>query len=183
MKYYDCSLVNIPDWYGFSRVIKPQIIIAKNKNDLIKKSKVKGFLVLKHPSKDVFRKAVDKSLVDAILPDRLSSHDYMHHRRTLLSNVTAKIMSKNKISLLFTMKELINTKGEERALVWGRMKQELWICIKKRVPVIICSGAEKASELVSVHSLLAMGELLGLNPKKAKESLSFVQEKIIARNG
>jgi len=180
MKYYDISSVEVPEWYGFNNYLKPIIIEAKTTNELRKKTQ-KGFAILKHPSQEVYRKAVEKSLVDVILPDRLKGHDYLHHKRTLLNNVTAKLMNKNKVSYLFTFKELLNTKGGKRALVWGRMKYELWLCVKKKVPIMIASGAENKNELVDVRSLLAMGELLGLKPDQAKSSLNYVQEKILRR--
>lgn len=182
MKYYDTALVSVPGWYGYAGNLEPVVITAKNYSELRKKSKKEGFIVLKYPSKKVFRKAVEKSLVDAVLPDRSKSHDYFHHKKTLLNNVTAKLMNKNKVSLLFTFRELRNNNGEERALIWGRMKQEAWICLKKKVPIIISSGAEKEEELVSATSLLAMGELLGLKPKEAKLALNQVQRKIMERN-
>lgn len=181
MAYYDVALIKTPEWYGYTDTLEPVIIKASNYQELRKKSKVKGLTVLKTPGKKLFRRAVEKSLVDAVLPNRMISHDYFHHRRTLLSNVTAKLMNKNKVSLLFTFKELRNSKGERRALIWGRMKQEIRICVKKAVPIIIASGAEKEDELVGVSSLIAMGELLGLRPEQAKKALSHVQEKIIKR--
>ncbi|MBD3312523.1 hypothetical protein GF352_03665 [archaeon] len=181
MKYYDTALVSVPKWYGYTGNLEPVVITANNYSALRKKSKNKGFIVLKHPSKKVFRKAVEKSLVDAVLPDRLRGHDYFHHKKTLLNNVTAKLMSKNKVSLLFTFRELRNHNSEERALIWGRMRQEAWICLKKKVPIIISSWAEKKEELVGATSLLAMGELLGLKPEEAKQSLNHVQRKILER--
>jgi len=181
MKYYDVSIVEVPAWFGFNGNLKPVIIKAKTQNELRKKSRVKGLSVLKNPDSQVFRKAVDKALVDAILPDRLHGHDYLHHHRTILSNVTLKIMNKFNISLMFTFKELREAIGLDRAKVWGRMKYELWLCNKKKVPVIICSGAESPKDLVPARSLLALGELLGLRPEQAKKALNYVHEKILNR--
>lgn len=177
MKYYDISLVE-NKWYGFDEVIKPVIIEAKTINELINKTRnTKGLIVLKHPNEDVFRHALDKALVDAILPLRKGSHDYFHHRRTLLDLVTAKIMAKNKISMIFSFKELRDNKEIEQALVWGRLKQDAMICKKKKVPVIVASMAEKEEDLVCVHSLIGFSELLNLGPK----ALNYVQEKILER--
>jgi len=164
MKYYDIAVCTVPEWYGL-KGLRPE-------HDLV---------VLKHPDRDAFRRAVEKSLVDAVLPDRLRGHDYFHHKRTLLNNVTAKLMNKNKVSLLFTFKELRDAKGVKRALVWGRMKYEMKLCIKKSVPVIIASGAGSKDDLVEKHTLLAFGELLGLRPEQAKKALNYAQERILER--
>jgi len=181
MDYYDIASINVPSWFGFKKTIKPVIIQPRSQQELFDKTKTKGLIVLKNPSSEIFRKAIDKSLVDVVLPDRLRGHDYLHNRKTILSNVTAKIMKKYNISLMFTFKELKNSGGLDRALVWGRMKYDLWICQKKGLPIIIASGAENKKELVSARTLLALGELLGLRPEKAKQTLSYVQEKILER--
>ncbi|MFA5405893.1 MAG: RNase P subunit p30 family protein [Candidatus Nanoarchaeia archaeon] len=184
MKFYDFSPTVVKTaWYGFKGFMKPVIITAKSIKELKNKTaEVKGFIVLKHPDEKVFRHAIEKSLVDAVLPNRLSGHDYFHHRWTLIDNVAAKIMSHNKVCLLFTFNELRSTNGQKRALVWGRMKQEIMICVKKKVPIIISSGAEKEADLACAQSLLAMGELLGLKPDESKKALNYAQEKIISRD-
>ncbi len=178
--YYDVAVCEVPEWFGLKR-LKPVIIEAGSVSDLKKKSDSRGFIVLKHPKPLIFRKAVEKSLVDAVLPDRLKGHDYLHHKHTLLSNVTAKLMSKFKVSMLFTFRELLKSNHFERAIIWGRMKYEMSICLKKSVPIIIASGATKPEELVNYSTLLAFGELLGLEPIEAKKSLRFVHEKVLNR--
>lgn len=180
LKYYDLASIEVPDWYGL-QAIKPVIITARNQSELRKQSKQKGLIVLKHPSQSVFRYALDKSLIDAVLPDRLSGHDFLHHKRTLLNNVTLKLMNNYNISLLFSFKELKKVNGLKRSLIWGRMKYEMSLCLKKKVPVILSSMAEEKSELVGLHSLLAMGQLLGLSPKKSKKALSHAQSRILSR--
>ncbi len=178
--YYDIASCKVPEWFGL-KGIRPLEITAKDSRELKAKSRARGMIVLVRPSKEVFRTAVEKALVDAVLPDRTRGRDYFHHPRTLLNNVTAKLMSRNKVSLLFTFRELRDSKGIERALIWRRMKYETGICIKKDVPIMIASGAREEKDLVGRHSLLAFGELLGLSPDKAKSALYYAQEKILKR--
>ncbi len=170
--YYDLNFCE-SSWFGL-KSIKP-IVGGK---EVFKK---KGFTILKYPSKELFRKAIEKALVDAIWPDRLSGKDKLTHPYTLLNNVNAKLMAKYHVSLLFPFVDILKTSGVERAKVWNRMKYEMKICIKKKVPVIIASMAEKEDELVGLHTLRAFGELLGLPPNEAKKALYYVHEKIIER--
>ncbi|HLE06299.1 MAG TPA: hypothetical protein VI790_03025 [Candidatus Nanoarchaeia archaeon] len=176
MKCYDLTTIDIPNWYELE-CIKPTVINPKTIKELREQSQKKGLIILKDPSDEVLRHALEKSLVDAVLPDRYHSHDYFHHRRTILDLVNIRLMKKHNISLLFTMRELRESHGIKRALIWGRMLFEAGICAHKSVPVMVSSGAEKEEDLVHKESLIGMAETLGLN----KKVLSYVQEKVLER--
>lgn len=176
MKCYDLTTIDIPAWYELE-AIKPIIISPKTIKELREQSQKKGLIILKNPTDEVLRHALEKSLVDAILPDRHHSHDYFHHRRTILDLVNIRLMKKHNISLLFTMKELRESHGTKRALIWGRMLFEASICAHKSVPVIVSSGAEKEEDLVHCSSLIGLAEVLGLN----KKALNYAQERVLER--
>ncbi len=177
---FDLTTLNT-EWYGL-KSLEPVIIKAKTISELRSKSRIKGLTILLHPDKKIFRYAVEKSLVDAVLPNRITGNDKIHHPRTLLNNVVLKLMSKNKVSLLFTTSELLRVNGVKRAIVWGRMKYEMKLCLKKSVPVIIATLADRESELMHKHSLLAFGQLLGLSPLQAKNGLMLVHKKVLERD-
>ncbi len=177
---FDLTSLNTA-WYGLKN-LEPIIINAKTISELRSKSRTKGLTILLHPDKKLFRYAVEKSLVDAVLPNRIIGNDKIHHPKTLLNNVILKLMNKNRVSLLFTTRELLMVNGVKKAVVWGRMKYEMRLCLKKSVPVIIATLAEKETELMHKHSLLAFGQLLGLSPRMAKDSLMLVHKKVLERD-
>lgn len=176
MKYYDLSLIDLKEWFELDN-IKPVVISPRNIKELREQSQKKGLIILKNPTDEVLRHALEKSLVDAVLPDRYHSHDYFHHKRTILELVNIRLMKKHNISLVFTMKELRESSGIKRGLIWGRMAFEASICAHKSVPVIVSSGAEKEEDLVHCSTLIGFAEMLGLN----KKALNHVQEKILER--
>lgn len=180
MKYYDVADAS-NEWFDFNETIKPVRVSVKSIPELKKETRQEGLILLEHPNPKIFRYAVEKSLVDLVLPDRSGGRDYAHHKRTLLNNVNLKLMSKNHVSYAFTSKELRDHHGLERAITWGRMKYEAGLCVKKKVPIILCTNAQERSDLVSRHSLIGLSETLGLRPEQAKQSLNHAQERILNR--
>ena len=170
--YYDINFCGNSEWYGL-KSIKPVV----GGKEIFNK---KGLTILKHPDKGLFRRAIEKALVDVVWPDR-KGKDKLHHPYTLLNNVNAKLMAKYNVCLLFPFRDILKSSGIERAKIWNRMKYEMGICIKKGVPVIIASMAENEKELVGLHTLRAFGELLGLPPQDAKKALYYPQKKILER--
>jgi len=137
------------------------------------------YITINNPGEKVFRKILDNSLADSVSGlELIKGFDRLHYRKTLLNQVTAKLMNKHRISMVLEFNNLKKAGGLWRAVIWGRMLQNTWICIKKKVPIIIASGARKENELIHSEVLLAFGQLLRMNKGQAKKTLIYVQEKI-----
>lgn len=140
------------------------------------------FTVLDNPNPEVFRAAVEKGLIDGIANiEKQKGHESMHHRRSMLDSQAGMFAAARKVSIVFNFESLLNSKGSERALYLGRMKQNMFLCVKKKVPFMIASGATSKAELRNTKVLRALGEILGLGPDQAKNALKYVQERIRER--
>jgi len=170
----------LSSYYLLGVELKPKSI-----KDLINQSrqfKDTDYLTINNPSRKIFRAAVEKGLVDSISGiELIKEPDRIHQRATLLDKANAKFMANNKVSMVIEFANLKRSYGMRRAMLWGRMKYNAWICIKKKVPIIIASGASNPNELIDSEILKSFAQLLGMNAGQAKQSLSYVQEKILLR--
>ncbi len=180
MKEYEAKRAKLQKEFLLGVKIK-----AKDVKELLryaKEFKDADYLTIDNPKRDVFRKALDLSLVDSVSGlELIKGFDRLHYRKTLLNQVTAKLMSKHRISMVLEFNNLRRAKGLWRAVIWGRMLQNTWICVKKKVPIIIASGAQNEDEMIHSEVLLAFGQLLKMNKGQAKQALTYAQEKIINR--
>jgi ribonuclease P/MRP protein subunit RPP1 len=158
--------------------IKPKTI-----NELIKqvkKFKKANFIILTTQDYEIKRRAVDKSLVDAIAHNETESkRSKRNYRYSGIDHVIAKKCAETNVSVNICFNDFLN--AENRGIILGRMKQNVRLCLKYKAPIIISSGAENTNELVPADNLVAFAEFLGMNRKQALESVSRVAEKIIKR--
>lgn len=101
--------------------------------------------------------------------------DFMHHRNSGLDQVLCKLAKKNKIAIAFNFNLVLNSEAMKKSQILGRMMQNVRFCRKYKVPIVIASFAAKVNEMRSAHDLVSFGISLGMHPKKAKESLKYLE--------
>ncbi len=105
--------------------------------------------------------------------ENLQERDFIHQRNSGLNHILAKIAhDKNKI-VAFNFSTISNAKPEKRALLLGRMRQNVKLCRKYKVKMFLASFAAEPYELKSNYELRAFGFMLGMNPREVKESLDI----------
>lgn len=75
-------------------------------------------------------------------------------------------------AFLIPISPLLESHGIQRAMLMGRMRFFLKLCIKFRAPYLLASGAKDAYQLKSPQELVAIGEALGLSHDQAEWALS-----------
>lgn len=98
--------------------------------------------------------------------------DNLNFANSGLNQVIAKIFSKNKISVCFNFNLVLNSSSLERAKVLRRMMQNVVLCRKYKVKMIIGSFARNEYELRSRDALKSFGLVIGMNPREAKDATS-----------
>ena len=198
-KLYDFNSGIREDWLGFDGVLtalspsdykKSSGVIGveiepRNTDELrrlVKKYGKADFITLKTNVYEVKRAAVDKALVDVITSNEAGT---VRSKRNYLfagvDQVIAKACADNHVSVNVRFRDFL--KASDKGLVLGRMRQNVKLCLKYGVPMIVSSGARKKSEAVPADNLISFAQFLGMNRNQAVKSLSAVAQKIIKRKG
>ena len=80
--------------------------------------------------------------------------DYMHSRRSGLDQVCCKLAKKNKISIVISYSSIKNSK--DRPLTLGKIAQNLRLCKKYKVPIILASFASKKEEVIDLNNFKSL---------------------------
>jgi ribonuclease P/MRP protein subunit RPP1 len=132
----------------------------------------KQFHIIEGGSDEINRRAVENKQVDILLsPERGRSKKYLHQRDGGLNQVLCKLAKKNKVAIGFNFSSLLNAKD----LYWtlGKMLQNIRLCRKYKVTIVVASFAKNKWEMRAASDLLAFATILGMTPKEAKVSLNF----------
>tara|TARA_Y100000310_G_scaffold335338_2_gene417121 strand:- start:36317 stop:36826 length:510 start_codon:yes stop_codon:yes gene_type:complete len=128
--------------------------------------------IIEGGSDAVNRRAVENKQVDILLsPEKGRSKKYLHQRDAGLNQILCKLAKKNKIAIGFSFSSLLHAKDLSWTL--GQMLQNIRLCRKFKVKMIIASFAKNKWEMRAASDLLAFATILGLTPKEAKASLNF----------
>ncbi len=98
--------------------------------------------------------------------------DLMNQKNSGLDQIIVKLMSEKSIALEINFSQFFHSQEFLRAQWMGRIKQNILLARKFKVPLIITSGATDKFSLRAPQELIALGESLGMNPREAKDSLT-----------
>ena len=141
-----------------------------------KKASKLADLVIAIPSKQNLRVFIEKVQCDLIINlETLEQKDPLHFRASGLNQVLAKILAK-KEKFLCINRSTLNTK--QKSILFGRIAQNIMLCKKYRVPVIMASFAASPLEMLYFHDVISFFNLFQLNPKETKQNYKALIEKI-----
>jgi hypothetical protein len=101
----------------------------------------------------------DRWLMEKIKPSMMfgfefqNRKDFLHHRNSAINHITAKIMARNKIAYGFPVAELINAPKWKQPIIIGRMQQNIVLCKKYGVEIIIASFAKDPMDMRSLKDV------------------------------
>jgi hypothetical protein len=142
-----------------------QIIFLEQKKDSLV-SKEKSI----HISKATRTNIENKQKKYHYFAEYLEEKDSMHHRRSGMNQVLMKLIKQNQKILIIGIEDLII--HEDKPLIIGRIKQNLKLAKKFKVPIIVASLATKPENLRSKEELKSFIKTLGYEDI-AKEAVSF----------
>ncbi len=123
------------------------------------------------------RKAVENKSTDILLsPERNAQNDKMASRNSGLNQVLCKLAHDNKIAIGFSFTELLNSK--EKSKVIGRWAQNIRLCRKYKVKIVLASFANNKWEMRSPKDLFSLALTLGMTGKEATEALNFKKKEL-----
>ena len=133
-------------------------------------------IVVKGSFKDRF--VLEKTKADIIFNLESHGRDSMHYRSSGLNQVLCRFAKANDICIGFSFSSLLKADSFQKAVLIGRIKQNVKLCRKYKAKTIIASFAEKPFQLRNPSDLISFGITLGMHPSEAKKSLLNALEKI-----
>lgn len=132
----------------------------------------KDFKIVEGGSEEKNRKAVEDKSIDILLsPEKYAQNDKLASRNSGLNQVLCKLANANKIAIGFSFSDLLNTK--ERSKVIGRWAQNIRLCRKYKVKMVLASFANNKWEMRSPKDLFSLALAMGMTGKEANEALNF----------
>jgi hypothetical protein len=98
-------------------------------------------------------------------------HDALHQRASGLNHILARLFVKNGVTLTFSLRSILESHGERRGQLLGRMMQNISLCRKFRVPMRIASFAKSPSGMRNPEDLKSLFVVLGMHPSEAASAL------------
>ena len=137
---------------------------------------VKTFNIVEGISEEKNRKAVENKQVDILLaPERIGKKDRLNQRDSGVNDILCKLAKENDVAIGFSFADLLNSKF--RAVLLGRMMQNVRLCRKYKVRMVLASFAKDSWEMRAAYDLLAFGQVLGMTPKEATMALNFTKKR------
>lgn len=103
--------------------------------------------------------------------EKSSRSDYIHHRASGLNQVLCKLAKKNNVAVGFSVSSILNF--SKRPMLLGRIKQNIKLCRKYKVKMIIGSFSSEPYEMRSCFDVVSLFCLLGMHASEAKKALSL----------
>lgn len=149
------------------------LITAKNSSELRKKIDSKqGLRIIRGGNDEINRTALENKRTDILLgPEYNREKDFIHFRNSGLNHILCHLAKKNEAAIGFNFSDLMNSRNKE--IVLGRMMQNVFLCRKFKVKMILGSFATKENEIKNRSELMSFGKVLGMNGKEIKDGLNF----------
>jgi len=161
---------------GFDKVMNVNLIDFSTKKDLQKKlSQEKGLRVVLGSRNN--RTAIESKKIDLLLsPERGIKKDSFHHRNSGLDHAICVLAKKSNITIGFNFNDILTSQGILRAEKLGRMMQNVRLCRKHKIRMLIGSFAKDKWQMRSKNDLISFGIVLGMHPEEAQKSLQVIKE-------
>jgi hypothetical protein len=125
-----------------------------------------------NPSRENFGKGIDI----AFGFEEQKRSDFLHHRNSGLNQILVSILKEKDIIVAFSFSSALN---DRHGTVLGRMKQNVRLCRKAKVPMVVASFASRPYELRSLNDLKSFASAIGMTASEIKRSFLILEERIV----
>ena len=123
----------------------------------------------------VNRDAVSSPNVDILLDPHLGKRrDFMHQRDSGLNHVLCALAKEHNVAIGFSFSAVL--RAPTRAKLLGRMMQNIRLCRKYKVRMVIGSFAKSNEDMRNVKDMQAFFKVLGMTGKDVQ--MNFVEERL-----
>lgn len=106
------------------------------------------------------RKVLEKEKIDVLLLNQTERKDRLKQRNSGFNQVLAKLAKKNNATIGINLDEILESQGEKKKDVLGRIKQNIKLCNKNKLKMNFIALKEKNNR--DVYDLKALGIVLGM---------------------
>ncbi len=115
-------------------------------------------------------------------PEKEAERDFMKQRDSGVDHIIAKNMSERFIALELNFSDILHSRGRSRAILLGRIRQNIKIALKYNTPIVFTTGSDKLSDLRSPGEMVSLARVLGMDEEKAKATLSSNPSRLIEKS-
>jgi len=151
IKIHTGVMVDNRDIHKVKNILEKQSFSGGLKNE-------NAFIVVKSSTND-------KDVIEKLKPDVIFSFegsikkDFIHQRASGLNHILCKSAKDNGVMIGFSLSSILN--AEDKHKILGRMMQNMWLCRKYKVKMIIASFAQDPFGMRSPHDLIGLFKVLG----------------------
>jgi RNase P/RNase MRP subunit p30 len=117
------------------------------------------------------RKIIENPLVDVL------SRPYP------IDDTLAKMANRNGVFFEICVREIISSRGYSRSRMIQSLTRTISLARKRKVGMVITSGARERMEIVTPRESVAFGTLVGMEFPEAKAAISTMPREILHRGG
>jgi len=119
-------------------------------------------IVLVLGTTDIINRAAleHKKVFALVSPEYNREYDYTNYRNSGLNQVLCSIAERQKKKIMFSFNEILNKHKEERAMLIGKIMQNIALCKKYRTEIEFHSFAAEKEELRSANDLRSFFKVL-----------------------
>jgi len=153
---------------GYSAVHR--INLLHNPKEL---ASAKGVAVIECNEENI-QQALENKKADIILLAEKSPRDKLRQRRTALDEAMCRLARQQGVAIAFSFSFLLN--ASDRAQAIGRMRLNLQLCRKHKLPVIFASFAKDKFEMRGLSDLKSLLLTVGFTPSEANGAFEIYDE-------
>ncbi len=126
------------EWKEKENIIVKTAVLAPAKEAYYLKQKYALIVVKSHPE-------TDKWTVEHVKPwimygfENDEKKDFMHHRNSGIDHILAAQMTEHGVNYGFSVSYLLHASSEQKAVLLGRMRQNMYLLKKEKVPVFLAT--------------------------------------------
>ncbi|MBW3019482.1 hypothetical protein KY329_04850 [Candidatus Woesearchaeota archaeon] len=115
------------------------------------------------------REAIERS-ASMIFGMEDEQKDSLHYRRSGLNQVLCKLAKSKDVAIGFDFNSVLMSRRKARAVIIGRMMQNIVLCRKYKLKMLIASFAKTPYQMRSPSDLRAFFHVLGMQQGEAKQA-------------
>ncbi len=140
-----------------------------------KQIRKESIIVIQGGDDTLNRLAVSSKYVDILLDPHLGNRkDFMHQRNSGLNHVLCALAKENNVAIGFSFSCILH--AQQRAKSLGRMMQNILLCRKYKIHMVIGSFAENEWDVRNEKDLQAFFKVLGMTGKEVQ--MDFVEKRL-----
>jgi len=117
------------------------------------------------------REAIERGAPLVFAFETTEDKDHTHYRRSGLNQVLCKLATQKNVAIGFSLHTLLTSEGRKRAMIMGRIMQNIIFLRKYKTNVKIASFATSPYEMRAPSEITALFVSLGMRPEEAKKAL------------